>query len=144
MTLRCMPTYTRFQPDSVRHSVPKLPLSLGQRERSRLFLQIGWKDMEEKRLYSSKNTRAWKVVFEILMEHGRFRTDITISPYLGNDGDDHSCCFGKVPPPSICGPLPRITFQSDCTCRHGDVTKCKRNLKRCLFRYLSLLTSKYC
>lgn len=144
MTLRCMPTYTRFQPDSSRPGVPKLPLSLGQRERSRLFLQIGWKDMEEKRLYSSKNTRAWKVAFEILLEYGIFRVDITISPYLGKDGNDHSCCFGTVPPPSSCGPLAHITFQSDCACGNGDFTECEQDSERCLFRYLSLLTSKYC
>jgi hypothetical protein len=124
-----MPTYTRFQPDRYRpdgNSYSGTLLSLGQREQSRLFLQIGWKDMEERRLYSSKNTRAKKVVFDILLEYGIFRTDITISPYLGRDGNDHSCCFGKAPPPSSCGPLAHITFQSDCACGHGDVTKCKR------------------
>ena len=97
-----------------------------------LFLEIGW---HRYNLFDQISTRhrAWMSIGK-LVEHfsGHIAssspfTRIIISPYLGQDGNDHRCCFGRNPPQVEAPPTrPKIDFQSDCSCGDGDSSGCEQ------------------
>lgn len=138
-TLRYPPTYTYEGACGI---IPTW-LDLGPSEPSSLFLEIGSKNAKEKTDYPPSGKVARHIVEAIILEYGSSRHDlyriITISPYLGEDGSEHSCCFGRVPPKGYPS-FPMLTkieikFWSDCRCGNGDVTKCKQDSSRCLYQF---------
>jgi hypothetical protein len=129
ITLRCQPVE-----GSRASNLVKMPLHIPHGNPSNFLLEIGWKNRWEKRLGAwDEAAHAWGLISAIVRTYGRawnVFNHFVISPYLGEDGNDHSFCFGEAPPsPDLSSPaLPRIEFRSDCSCGNGDITKCKQGL----------------
>jgi hypothetical protein len=136
ITLRCDP-YQSY--DCQEDASDDQWLSRGPLFHPDLFLEIGWYYIKPP-LQFSMYYPAWTSIGQLVRHFGGSRTKpspftrIVISPYLGQDGDDHRWCFGKNPPQvDASSGRPKIEFKSDCSCGNGDSSGCKRFASSAVF-----------